>query len=246
MDWTSFPEEKTLRSYSLYQCPSKLSPHKDSIEIFQDCATSCLWVSAAFPSIPWKGIYCRGITSNRSQANRRIKLTQSCQACVAGEIVRFAEGSAFKCKPRTMCRKLIFGGYNVYNLQKQHLKYGWTTRWLWGIFKHVFFLLPFIFLIYATITLNETLYWPFTLTAEIPQLLSICPCISVETSGTSWTICSLDSRWSKLPISGELHWTVRDWKYKEELQFQQLFSLSVSSTQKEIAKPYAALQVYLE
>lgn len=202
MDWTFFPEEKT-HNQSLYQCPSKLPPHKHSPEIFQDCATSYFLVSVHFLSIPWKGIYCRGITSNRSQASRRIKLTQSCQACITGEIVRSAEDNAYKCKPRTMHRKLILVEDNVYNLQKQHIeKYGWTTRWLWGIFKHVFFLLPFIFLIYATITLNDTLFWPFTQTAEIPQLLSICPFISVETSGNPWTICSLNSRWSKLPASG--------------------------------------------
>lgn len=35
-------------------------------------------------------------------------------------------------------------------------------------------------------------------------------------------------------------------KYKKELQFQQLFSLSMSNTHKEIVKPYAALHFYLE
>lgn len=108
--------------------------------------------------------YCRGITSNRSQANRRIKSTQSCQACVAGEAVRLAKGSAYKCKPRTpqilpISRKLICLGDTVYNLQKQHFaQYGWTTGLLWGISRHVFFLLPLISLIYATTTLNDTLF----------------------------------------------------------------------------------------
>lgn len=54
---------------------------------------------------------------------------------------------------------------------------------LWGISRHVFFLLPLISLIYATTTLNDTLFG-LPQTAEIPQLLSICPCISTEASGT--------------------------------------------------------------
>lgn len=166
MDWACFPEEKT-HSYSLYQCFSKLPPQEDSPSLFR-IVQQCLLVSAPSPSVPWNGIYCRGFTSNRSQTNRRIKLTLSCQACVAGEIVRFAGGSAYKCKPRTIHRKLIFWGDIVYNLQKQHLlQYGCITELLWGISRHVFFLLPFIFLIYITIIVNYTLFsllysWDFS------------------------------------------------------------------------------------
>lgn len=56
-------------------------------------------------------------------------------------------------------QEVDFQGGNVYNFQKQHLvKYSWTIRLLWGISRHVFFLLPFTFLSYAAITLNDTLF----------------------------------------------------------------------------------------
>lgn len=55
---------------------------------------------------------------NRSQANRRIKLIQLRQICVALKLMRYAEGSACKCKPSTTCRKLICLGNIVYSLHK--------------------------------------------------------------------------------------------------------------------------------
>ena len=129
MDWPSFPKEKK-NSYSPHQCPPKLPPCEDSLQAFQGCATSCLLVSAPFPSIPRKGTCCRGITRNRSQANRRTKLTQSCQTCVAHELIRFAEGSACKCKPSTICRKLICLGDIVYDLHKPTPCIVWLDHWV--------------------------------------------------------------------------------------------------------------------
>lgn len=129
MDWPSVPEEKN-HSYLPHQCPSKLLPREDSLRAFQGCATSCLLVSVPFPSISGKGTCCRDITTNRSQANRRIKLTQLCQTCVARELIRFAEGSAYKCKPSTICRKLVCLADIVYSLHKAKPCIVWLDHWV--------------------------------------------------------------------------------------------------------------------
>lgn len=76
------------------------------------------FISPPFPSIPHGGTHGRGVTNSRNGANRKIKLTQLHQTCVAHELIKFAEGRSYKCKPSAMYWKLFCLGDIFYYLQK--------------------------------------------------------------------------------------------------------------------------------